>query len=316
MLLGGVAVLLGVLAGALDHGHGCAQLVGGVGGELGLRLKGPLQPGKHAVEGARQPGELVAARRHLHPTGQIGGLVDGVGGGGELLQGPEGPPGDEVAPQGGQQDEQGHGHHRHEQQVGDGLGIVRGLQQAPHPHAPVPAGGYPEVQHVITAGGGVHRPGQAVLKGLLGGEGHGHLPGQQGLPLAVYQGVHPVDIELEALPQPEGAVVGHLHLGQVGPHRGVQLVHGGLRGHRAADAQQEGQQQPGHQCHEEHIPDGDLNLDAHPLHGVPSPSSGGSRSTQPTPRRVWMSLWGRPSSIFLRRRLMYPSTLLELPVNS
>ena len=79
--------------------------MGGVGGKLLLSLEGPLQPAKHLVEGVRQPGELMVPRGNRHPGGEVGRLVDGRGGGGDLLQGPEGPVDDPIPPQSGQEDE-------------------------------------------------------------------------------------------------------------------------------------------------------------------------------------------------------------------
>ena len=303
LFLRGVAVLFRVFAGAFDDGHRGAQLVGGVGGELLFCLEGPLQPGKHLVEGAGQPGELIVARRHVHPPGQVGGLVDGGGGGGDLIQGAEGPPGDEPAAQGGQKDEGGQHNEGDGHEVGEHLGIFRGLQDAPHPHPVFPAQKQVKVQHIVPGAAGVHRPGEAVLEGLVGGEAHGHLPGQQGLVLAVHQGVYAVVRKGEALLQLKGARLGHGHVGEVAAHGALQLIHGGLGGHRPAHQVEKPHEQGGHEHHEQGVPDGDPYLHIQPLH-CPASFSAGSRMTQPTPFTVWMSRGSRPSSIFLRRRLM------------
>ena len=263
--------------------------MGGVGGELLLGIEQALQVGEHLVKGAGQPGKLIVPGGDVHPAGQVGGLVDGRRGRGDLVQGAEGPAGDEVAPQGGQHDEQRHDDQGDEHQVGEQLGVFRRLQDAPDPNAPLPAQGDPEIQHVVAGGAHLHRPGQAVLEWLAGGEGYGHLPGQEGFALAVDQGVHPVVIEAEVLPQRQGAVLRRTHLPQVAPNRLVQLVHGGLGGYRAADQDQKDQQQGGHEDHEQGVPDGDLDLDARPLHGRPPFPSPGSRMTQPIPLTVWMS---------------------------
>ena len=239
---------------------------------------------------------------YVHPGGQIGGLADGVGGGGDVFQGPEGPSGDPVPPHRGQQKEQGEGHRGHPQQGGHALGPCRHLQQAPDPQALLPASGHPEVQDIVLPGVGVHQSGQAVVKGLRRGKGHRHLPGQQGFVLAVHQGIDSILIELEPLPH-LGPPVHKGHLPQVLPHRLVQLLHGALGVHRTADQPEKDQHQAGHQTHQQQIPEGNLDLDAALSHRVPPFGAAGSRMAQPIPRTVWISFSSRPPSIFFRRRL-------------
>ena len=119
--------------------------------------------------------------------------------------------------------------------------------------------------------------------------------------MAVDQGIHPVLVEGEVLPQLEGPVVPQGDLAQVLPKGGLQLVHGRLAGDGPADHQEKDQQQPRHPRHEQGVPQGEPDLDAAPFHGAFPPAGG--RMAQPMPRTVWRSFSPRPSSIFFRRRL-------------
>ena len=83
--------------------------MGGVRGELLLRLEIPLQPLKHPVESARKLMELVPVFVHGDPAGQVPALADLLGGFPDHPDRLQGLPGQQIPADGREQDKKRYG---------------------------------------------------------------------------------------------------------------------------------------------------------------------------------------------------------------
>ena len=261
----------------------------GVGGELTLRLEGPLQPVAHTVEGGGQTGYLAAALGQADAAGQVAAVGDGLRRGNNLLHGAEGQPGDQKAPQGRHHDQrrkQGPGqrhddlHHAAPGVVGDG---------APDPDS---GGGDGDVIHIVQAVAAlgladVSLGQRQLLRQLRRGGAR-----QQLALLVEHLGIHPVAEQVH-IAEVQDAVL-HLQPVGVAGHHGHHLGRRGLCDLIAVHEHHEHQHQGGNDHHHHGEPDGHADLDGDMSH---TPSF----STQPMPRTVCSSFFSWPPSSFLRR---------------
>ena len=101
---------VGVAEGELEQGalerEGGAQLVGGVGDELPLRVEGGLEAGEQSVEGGAELLELVVGPLEGEPAVEVA-RGDVAGGVGDRAQRTQGAAGDHPA-----EPDREHGHHR------------------------------------------------------------------------------------------------------------------------------------------------------------------------------------------------------------
>ena len=95
----------GHLDAAAEGGERRAQLVGHVGHEAPLPLERLVQPLEHAIEGGRQPAELLRALG-THAAAQVAAR-DLLRGGGHVVDGGERPPGQEQAADRGEHQHEG-----------------------------------------------------------------------------------------------------------------------------------------------------------------------------------------------------------------
>jgi len=106
------------------QGQGGAQFVAGVGDELALGAERAVEALQHRVEGVGQLAELVARALQGDALRQVV-LGGGAGGGGELVDRAQDPPGGEPAHDGREHGDHGQAEQGVGQQVGQGGGALR-----------------------------------------------------------------------------------------------------------------------------------------------------------------------------------------------
>ena len=110
--------------------------MGGVGGELLLRLKRGLEPPEHIIERRGDPVYLIAARRQADTRREVASFADRVRRRDDLIYRAKGASGDQITPGGGKQDEQ------RQDKKGEPCGDERetaGRRQGEHSPQPQPA---------------------------------------------------------------------------------------------------------------------------------------------------------------------------------
>ena len=287
----GLCILPRVLALGEDYGHGCAQLMGGVGGKALFAVKAALQPVKHAVEGGGEAVYLVPAPAQADACGEVVAVVYGVHGVRDLAYGLEGMPGDEPADHG--RDDNQHGQ-ENQGQYGDDPGGGEVIFSAGDAAQPDAARVRLDQEVVDQERGAVNRhlAHLAVVEFFLAVKVVCARAAEKLSIGGVGLDVDVVAVEVQLIQVEEASV--EFDVVNLIVYHVQQSALRRVGDDAAAGDEDDAEHQYDDQHHHEREVDGHARLDREKLHFS-------SRRTQPAPRTVWMSLVSKGASTLRRR---------------